>query len=153
MKENIECKPKMKGSKAEQQERKPMICNICQKGFKTDAQILKHQLRHLKFGRDCHLCSAKFSSNACRNRHLLKQHEDDNGTKLLRQRRTWLKCPEDGCDFETDHRRTSIRHARKHTPRPKKVYKCDDCDKVLRDKHNFERHKGTHKQTEYIYFI
>ena len=75
----------MKGSETEHQERKPIVCNICQKGFETNAQIQKHQLRHLKFGRDCHFCSATFPSNACRNRHLLKQHEDEKGTKLLRQ--------------------------------------------------------------------
>ncbi|GAB0086669.1 hypothetical protein DMENIID0001_007700 [Sergentomyia squamirostris] len=118
----------------------PFSCNICQRKFRAQHQLINHKRKHIpKAERDdtfkCDLCSKKFANGQTLKKHKRLKHTDN---------RELFQCDICGGNFITP---TSLqKHQTVHDGRAPRVHKCDQCGRSFEKKKWLNQHrKKQHK--------
>ena len=140
--------------------KKPLICKLCGKCFENEDKLEKHQQFHKGLQHCCPYCDKKFKELKYFNYHI--KHWHPNGTSVISGRpkgRTLHHCIVEGCGWKDKDRSLLENHMRsKHSdPKPKKMYKCEECNFVAHSQWRFKRHvesdRHQKKNAEYVYFF
>ena len=136
-----------------------MLCEVCNKSFKTPSSLKRHSYSHgeLKFA--CNQCNEAFAFQSELNFHktihrkiptfkcmskncdkVYKSANELNKHVLKHSAMVW-NCAEKNCDYSTDDRRNLRAHKRKHQNIGS--FKCVPCDKHFKYFMQLKRHKVT----------
>ena len=133
-------------------------CKFCSKKFRTKALVIGHALAvHSDRQFRCKLCSEVFTGKAAILKHV-RTHESkiqhpinaDKGQhssirKIGNAPRPFSETKCGVCGVETKNREQLREHFKIHN---NKRVKCDECEKLFRDKYSLQRHKIVTHSTE-----
>ena len=108
-------------------------CSTCEKLFRSEKALRKHEIKSHKKRVLCALCDKTFSNDSILYMHQVNIHEDiiksKNKDKHL--------CPK--CDYKTSHKKFLRKHLNIEHPQHK--YQCDECSFSTSNKPKFKTHK------------
>ena len=140
--------------------KKPLTCKLCGKCFENEDKLEKHQQFHNGILHFCPHCDKKFKEQKHFNYHIKHWHPNGKNVIIGRPKgRTLHHCSVEGCGWKDKDRNLLENHMRsRHSdPKPKKTYKCDECNYVADSQWRFKRHMESNrhqsKNTEYVYFF
>ena len=109
-------------------------CNFCQKIFKHQCDLTRHQIRHTKVKQfKCDQCDKYFAYKNDVKRHAIKNHLINGPyTPPLK-----ILCSE--CGKEFTNKNNLVIHQRTHSG--EKPFKCDICSENFRIDYQLEKHK------------
>ena len=150
---------KMDINKIEDDSIKNYSCKFCSKNFRTKALVIGHALAvHSDRQFRCKLCSEVFTGKAAILKHV-RTHEskiqhfpinEDKGQHSSIRKTGNVPRPFSGtncgvCGVEIKNREQLREHFKIHN---NKRVKCDECEKLFRDKYSLQRHKIVTHSTE-----
>lgn len=113
-------------------DQKKYVCPFCGKAFKRRTVLVKHKKLHTN-PREmiCDLCGKAFNDKCTLKTHIMLLHEKTRN----------FKCPK--CELTFPLKATLIKHIMRHNPVRDKLYSCQICNMVYKDKSSLTRHFAT----------